>query len=49
MNTPKDPPIDPFDQAIEDTAEVLDVIAQDVLSDPDIVEGLNDPSRDDAW
>lgn len=40
---------DPFDQAIKETAEQLDQIAEETLADEDIQEGLADPSRDDEW
>jgi hypothetical protein len=42
-------PADPFDQALVDTADVLDEAAQRLLEDDGVAAGLADPTRDDSW
>lgn len=38
-----------FDQTLEDTADVLEQIAKEELSNQDIQDALNDETRDDVW
>ncbi len=38
-----------FDKTLEDTADVLEEIAKEELSNQDIQDALNDETRDDVW
>ena len=40
---------DEFDQAIADTAQELEEIAQQTLDDEKVKKALDDENRDDAW
>lgn len=40
---------DAFDQAIADTAQELDEIAQQTLESDEVKQALEDEDRDDAW
>lgn len=40
---------DPFDQALEDSAEILDQAATETLEDDSVQAALEDDSVDEAW